>query len=67
MDGAEYNKSMELKHLASFVAVAEQLSFIRAARRIHLSQPAWSGQIQIGSLNARDTNFPITCSDIQLL
>jgi DNA-binding transcriptional LysR family regulator len=37
---------MELKHLASFIAVAEQLSFIRAARQIHLSQPALSGQIQ---------------------
>jgi len=37
---------MELKHLASFLAVAEQLSFVRAARQIHLSQPALSGQIQ---------------------
>ena len=37
---------MELKHLASFIAVAEQLSFVRAARQIHLSQPALTGQIQ---------------------
>ncbi len=37
---------MELKHLTSFVAVAEQLSFVRAAHRLHLSQPALSGQIQ---------------------
>jgi DNA-binding transcriptional LysR family regulator len=37
---------MELKHLVSFIAVAEQLSFVRAARQIHLSQPALSGQIQ---------------------
>jgi DNA-binding transcriptional LysR family regulator len=37
---------LELKHLHSFVAVAEQLSFVRAAQRLHLSQPALSGQIQ---------------------
>jgi DNA-binding transcriptional LysR family regulator len=37
---------LELKHLASFLAVAEQLSFVRAARQLHLSQPALSGQIR---------------------
>src|SRR5580698_11368704 len=37
---------MELKTLKSFVAVAEQLSFIRAARLLHLSQSALSEQIQ---------------------
>ena len=37
---------MELKHLTSFIAVAEQLSFVRAAAQLHLSQPALSGQIQ---------------------
>jgi DNA-binding transcriptional LysR family regulator len=37
---------MELKHLTSFVSVAEQLSFVRAARQLYLSQPALSGQIQ---------------------
>jgi DNA-binding transcriptional LysR family regulator len=37
---------MELKHLTSFIAVAEQLSFVRAADRLHLSQPALTGQIQ---------------------
>ncbi len=37
---------MELRNLASFVAVAEQLSFVRAAERLHLSQPALSAQIQ---------------------
>jgi DNA-binding transcriptional LysR family regulator len=36
---------MELKHLHSFIAVAEQLSFIRAANQLHLSQPALSSQI----------------------
>src|SRR3984885_14635251 len=37
---------MELKHLTSFVAVAEQLSFVRAASQLHISQPALTGQIQ---------------------
>jgi DNA-binding transcriptional LysR family regulator len=37
---------MELKNLKSFVAVAEQLSFIRAARLLHLSQSALTEQIQ---------------------
>jgi len=37
---------MELKHLASFVAVADQLSFVRAAAQLHISQPALTGQIQ---------------------
>lgn len=37
---------MELKHLTSFVAVADQLSFVRAAAQLHISQPALTGQIQ---------------------
>jgi DNA-binding transcriptional LysR family regulator len=37
---------MELKHLKSFLSVAERLSFIRAAEHLHLSQPALSSQIQ---------------------
>jgi DNA-binding transcriptional LysR family regulator len=37
---------MELKNLKSFVAVAEQLSFTRAARLLHLSQSALTEQIQ---------------------
>ncbi len=37
---------MELKHLTSFVAVASQLSFIRAANQLYISQPALTGQIQ---------------------
>jgi DNA-binding transcriptional LysR family regulator len=37
---------MELKHLTSFIAIAEQLSFVRASKQLHLSQPALTGQIQ---------------------
>jgi len=37
---------MDIKQLRSFVAVAKVLSFSRAARQLHLSQPALSTQIQ---------------------
>jgi DNA-binding transcriptional LysR family regulator len=37
---------VELKHLRSFLAVAEQLHFRRAAESIHLSEPALSVQIR---------------------
>ena len=39
-------EAIELRHLRSFVAVAEHLNFTHAAERLHLSQPALSRQIR---------------------
>jgi LysR family transcriptional regulator, benzoate and cis,cis-muconate-responsive activator of ben and cat genes len=39
-------QSLEIKHVQSFIAVANLLSFSRAALKLHLSQPALSAQIK---------------------
>lgn len=41
-----YRFNFELRHLRSFLVIAEQLSFRKAAEQLHIAQPALTRQIQ---------------------
>jgi len=43
---AGYNEFMELRHLRHFVAIAGEMNFSGAARRVHLTQPALTRSIK---------------------
>ena len=57
---------MELRHLRCFVAVAENLSFRKAAQRLHVSQPALSRTIRHLEDETRVTLFSRSKRSVQL-
>lgn len=61
-----YNAAMELRHLHYFRAVAEELSFSRAARRLHVAQPALSRAVKQLEADLRATLFERTRHHVRL-
>lgn len=57
---------MELRHLQSFLVLAEELNFSRAARRLHIAQPSLSQQIRQLETEVETELFDRTVRPIRL-